>query len=141
MEAVDAPLAKNGASEPSIIVLVLLTGSVTNPRGFASVARGGPEHQEDSFPYTGSLVHTVHTRMSRNYCELVAPRKPFQTARRPKRSLGLLFSWRGKCDVGPNPSALVPIHPGEKVCTPLTHTRLHNPLMGAVLLGWLTELR
>ena len=32
-------------------------------------------------------------------------------------------------------------HPGEKVCTPLTRTRLHNPLMGVVLLGWLTELR
>ena len=90
--------------------------------------------------HTGSQVHPVHTRMSRNYCESIA-RKPCQTAHRPRRSLGLRYSWRGHCDAGPNPSVLVLIHPGEKVCTPLTYTGLHAPLKDAVLPSWWTELR
>ena len=57
--------------------------------------------------HTGSRVHPVHTRMSRNYCELVAPRKPFQTAQRPRRSLGLRYSWRGQ-DLNLRPSGYEP---------------------------------
>ena len=45
--------------------------------------------------HTGSQVHPIHTRMSRNYCKLIA-RKPIQTARGPWRSLGLRYSWRGQ---------------------------------------------
>ena len=56
--------------------------------------------------HTGSQVHPVRTRMSRNYCGLIA-RKSFQTARRPRRSLGLRYSWRGQ-DLNLRPSGYEP---------------------------------
>ena len=96
LEAIDGPPAKNGTSGPNIIVLVLRTGFLLTRVGSRPWLDVNPSVRKIRSQHTGSQVHPVHARMSRNYCELVAPRKPFQTARRPRRSLGLRYSWRGR---------------------------------------------